>query len=286
MLVKPYILHPWRSFQKDPNPEARIEYRLTDWIAKNHPTWRMVASGSVRFWYNAWHDLPQLGGGSEQGVTNQRVVVAQYRILQEPEAELAILWAQAMGVDGLIVHDQASQELYHDWVNPKRFEGKLEMVHDTGQGDRIYRVPRRYPGLARVVDRTRVTALKPMTFEGDNDTVREYMLLVESGPDAPVSTRWEGTEVLHVNARVADGQSVVVMVSYDPSWRAYAGGQAVPVHPDVMGQMIVDAPPGTTQIRMVFELPWEEKIGRWITLASLLGVVALFVLAIRRGANA
>ena len=280
--VKAYIFHPWRSFHKFPEYKERIEYKLSDWIAKNLPQWRMVASGSMRFWYNAWHDLPQLGGGSEQGVTNQRVVIAQWRILQEPEADLSILWAQAMGVDGLIVHYQNSQELYHDWVNPHRFEGKLDVMHDTGQGDRIYRIPRRYTGLARVVDRARVKSLPPMNFEGNNDTVRDYVALVEQGPEAPTSTRWEGTEILHVDATVGDGQSVVVMESYDPYWRAYVDGKAVPVAADVMGQMIVDAPAGTRQIRMVFDLPDDERFGRWITLLSLAMVVFLVARGVRR----
>ena len=35
-----------------------------------------LATGSVRFWYNTWHDLPELGGGSEQGLLNMNVQYA------------------------------------------------------------------------------------------------------------------------------------------------------------------------------------------------------------------
>ncbi len=44
---------------------------MQDWMARNMPQTRAVTAGAVRFWYNVWHDLPQLGGGSEQGLTNQ-----------------------------------------------------------------------------------------------------------------------------------------------------------------------------------------------------------------------
>ena len=72
------------------------------------------------------------------------------------------------------------------------------------------------------------------------------------------------------------------MESYDPYWRAYAGGKSVPVSADVMGQMIVDAPAGTRQIRMVFEMPLDERIGRWITLLSLVIVCILLARGVRR----
>jgi len=53
-----------------PNYTARVEYRITDWLWKNMPDARVFPSGSVRFWFDAWHDLAQLGGGSEQGLLN------------------------------------------------------------------------------------------------------------------------------------------------------------------------------------------------------------------------
>ena len=31
-----------------------------------------MATGSVRFWFDAWHDLAQVGGGSDESAGDQR----------------------------------------------------------------------------------------------------------------------------------------------------------------------------------------------------------------------
>jgi hypothetical protein len=64
------------------------EYRISDWHAKNRAQARVMATGSVRFWFDAWHDLAQLGatwrnlaqlgGGSDQGLMNPLVTNAQW----------------------------------------------------------------------------------------------------------------------------------------------------------------------------------------------------------------
>ena len=65
-----------------PNYTARVEYRITDWLWRNMPDARVYASGSVRFWFDAWHDLAQLGGGSEQGLLNPVPQEAQWEIME------------------------------------------------------------------------------------------------------------------------------------------------------------------------------------------------------------
>ncbi len=63
----------------------------------------------------------------------------------------------------------------------------------------------------------------------DGDTterLRSYVDLIEKGPDAPAVYSREGPDVIRVKANVAQGQSVTVLESYDPAWRAYSGSQA------------------------------------------------------------
>ena len=60
------------------------------------PDARVLPSGTVRFWFDAWHDLADLGGGSEQGLLNPVVPNAmEIDIGSDPQA--AILWLKAMG---------------------------------------------------------------------------------------------------------------------------------------------------------------------------------------------
>ncbi len=273
--ARKYIFHPWRLINRYDPYQERVEYRMQDWVHRHLPGSRVLAAGSVRFWYNAWHDLPQLGGGSEQGVSNQLVVTAQYRILQEPEPEQPILWAQAYGLDAFIVNEAASGEMYHDWVKPRQFAGRLPVLWDDGKGSVVYHIPRRYRSLARVVDRKGLDALKPMTLEGDIDTVRAYVDLMERGPEARTATRWQGDGRLLIDAPVGDGQSLVVQVSYDPQWRAWVDGKAAPVRKNVVGHVVVDAPQGARQVLLVFETPLEDRIGLGVSVLSLLVVVWL-----------
>ena len=144
----PYVRHAWGVIVPDANYQDRVEYKLTEWMATHLPQARAVATGSVRFWYDAWHDLPQIGGGSDQGVSNQLANMAYTQVTND-SLEVALQWMQSLGVDALIVHDKKSREVYHDYVNPQQYVG-LPVLYDNHQGDVIYRVPRRFTDLARV----------------------------------------------------------------------------------------------------------------------------------------
>ena len=74
-----------------------------------------------------------------------------------------------------------------------------------------------------------------------------------------------------------DGQSVIVQVSFDSNWRAYVNGRRVPVRRNKLGFMTIDAPPGTEEIRLEFPTPFSNKVGRVVTLASLLLVGGLLL---------
>ena len=80
---------------------------------------------------------------------------------------------------------------------------------------------------------------------------------------------------MEVSARVVAGQSVVVQETYDPAWQAWYGGRRLPVHRDVMGFIVVSAPPGNPVILLRFARPLENRIGWVVTLGTvvlLLGV--------------
>ncbi len=276
-----YVLHAWTPFVRDIYFDRRIEYRITDWVARNLAGSRVHATGSVRFWYNAWHDLPQIGGGSEQGLLNGFVTHAQWQIALGDDAEMSILWLQCLGADAIIVHDKNSEELYHDYEYPKKFEGKLPVLWDDHKGSRIYRIPRRWTALARVVDRARADALKPPVGDA-RACLRAYVSVIENGPDTPAGLQRESTAAIRLRARLARGQSLLVQESFDPHWRAYSDGARLPVRKDAMGFMLIDAPPGDHDIRLVFETPFENRAGRILAGASGLFALGLIGIGWRR----
>jgi multidrug transporter EmrE-like cation transporter len=272
----PYLSQAWKFYRWDGGYQGRIEYRVAQWMHQNLPNARALTTGSVRFWYNAWFTGSQTGGGSEQGLLNSVLAIGHWEIAAGTELAPALLWLQATGSDVVIVHDKNSQEMYHDFADIPKYN-TLPVLWDSGHGDRIHQVPRRYPGLARVVDTAKASALKPLP-DGNLDGVRAYVDVIEKGPDSPASSKIEKMDTIRVQAHVAQGQSVVLLQTYDPFWRAYSNGVSLPIRKDAIGFMLIEAPPGTHDILMKFETPTENWVGRIVTLLSLCIVMYLFAM--------
>jgi len=277
-----YIRHAWHMFPIWPDYQSRVEYRMTDWLWKNMPNSRAYPTGSVRFWYDTWHDLQQLGGGSEQGLLNGQVEPAQWETNLGQDPKPTILWMQCMGVDAVYVADKQSQEIFKDFQYPQKFVGLLPVLYDDKQGNVLYRVPRRYTSLARVVDTAKLNATKPVRGNDDVEYLQAYADVMEKGPDAPTTLDWQGTDAMRVHSKLEAGQSLVVQESYDPAWHAWVGGKPVPMHKDSMGFMVVDAPPGDEDISLAFVTPLENVVGRIVTVATLLLVLVVLGLGIVR----
>ncbi|MBI3281785.1 MAG: hypothetical protein HYZ57_18325 [Acidobacteria bacterium] len=269
-----YVRNAWGYYQKEENVETRVEYRLQDWMASHHPNYQTMVSGSVRFWWNAWHDLSQLGGGSEQGLLNPLPVPPQWEILQGEDVELSILWLQALGADAIVVNMPNSDEHYHDYLRPEKFVGRLAVLHDDGRGNVIYKVPRRYAGPGRLVETAKLNALPPQP-SNTREGLQALVDVIEKGPEAPVDTNWESPDVLRIRARVEQGQSIFLQVSHDTPWRATSAGRRLPADKSVLGFMRIDAPPGEHDITLVHDLPLENVLGRVLTLLSLALLIRL-----------
>ncbi|MCS7023415.1 MAG: hypothetical protein NZV14_01340 [Bryobacteraceae bacterium] len=272
-----YIRNAWKPYVPYPDYQQRVEYRVTNWLAKNMPDSRSYTTGTVRFWFNAWHDLAQLGGGSEQGLLNPVSMPATWHLGLSPDGEEGIVWLQCTGVDAAIVHDASSEEHYHDIQHPKKWEGLMPLVWQDGKGNFIYQVPRRYRSLARVVDAAKLDALGPLPEDPPMVHLRQLADLLERGPEAPTTTRWEGTDRLRVKAKLAPGQTLFIQVSYDSPWRAWSGGRQYPVRKAQLGFMRVDLPAGEHDLLLEFPLPLENRIGRILTLLTLVTIGAMLL---------
>jgi hypothetical protein len=277
-----YIQHAWHMFPLWPDYTNRVEYRMTDWLWKNMPNARAYPSGSVRFWYDTWHDLAQLGGGSEQGLLNGTVEPAQWETNLAEDPKPSILWMKCMGVDAIYVSDKRSQEVFKDFQFPQKFAGLLPVLYDDQQGNVLYGVPRRYPSLARVVDAAKLNSLHAPRFNDDVESLQAYADTLEKGPDAPATMNWNGTDAFYVHARLDPGQALVVQESYDPAWHAWSGGKPVTVHKDAMGFMAIDAPPGEQYVSLAFITPLENQVGRGVFVVTALAVLALLGFGLRR----
>ncbi|WP_031497338.1 hypothetical protein [Bryobacter aggregatus] len=269
-----FLRHPRAVAPPGVDPKATVYWRIPEWVAAHYPNSRTYVTGAVRFWYNTWHDLYQLGGSSEQGLQNPNIVPLQWEIILGRDPRLATAWLQLMGVDLVAVHGPDSEEAYKDFTHPKKFDGHLKEVYSV-KDDHIYEVPRRDRSLARILDRASLDALPKIRDQVDLEGLEKYVAVYEQGPGATAATAWKGTDELNFEGRTEAGQSVILQTTYDPSWRAESNLGLLPVTEDRLGFVRIDTPPGVTQIRLVFEKPLEKRIGEWLFFVTLLGSLGL-----------
>ncbi len=91
--------------------------RVTDWLWKNMPDARILPSGSVRFWFDAWHDLAELGGGSEQGAAQPDRAECQRRNRNRHQSGSRIPVDEGNGSGRNLHRRPASEEPYKDGLN-------------------------------------------------------------------------------------------------------------------------------------------------------------------------
>lgn len=260
-----------RWFPMESDPKQRIEYRLTSWIRDNLPGQRLLVSGSLRFWYNGWHDLPHVGGGSEQGLLNTTIMPAQWEILLGQEVELTRLWLQVTGADAVVVHGPKSQEWYKDFVYPDKFkDASFRLIRADGEDNFIYGVPRKHTEIARVVDVARSRALPVVKKADDREQLRAHVAVLEDPALAEARIQWFGTDAFEVRGRLESGQGFSMLESFDPAWRATVNGRPVAIEMDGLGFMRV-APGGSgeTSVRFEFVTPLENQVGLGLTALSL-----------------
>jgi hypothetical protein len=265
-----YMKHIYSPFPRAANWENQYERRITGWVYQNLPGERVMPSGTNRFWYDAWFDNAQPNGGSDQGMLNQGLPISSFQVLHHENGEMSVLWLKALGTSAVIVPDLTALEPYHDYQYPYKFRGLIPQIFDDGHGTVIYRVPRIYKSLARVVDRAKDAAVGEMK-EGDNlEKLKQYVAVIEA-PQPETPAVWSGFEEIKLNATVAEGQSVLLQETYDPAWRAYENGKLLPVRKEEpMGFMLIDVTPGVHAIDMRFETPLENRIGQVVLVISLL----------------
>jgi hypothetical protein len=278
-----YVRRAWRVLPPAALHEQRVEAVITGWVHQNLSGVRTLATGSVRFWYNAWYDLPQLGGGSEQGLLNMNSNYAYNHAVMNDDVNFCVAWMQAMGVGAVIVHDKNSAEIYHDWDQPGKFEGRIEKLYDDRAGNRIYRIPRRGPSLARVVDAARIRGIRPSTPEIDYASLARYVEAVERGPEAPLTFDRIDTGSIRIRTRLEPGQLLLVQETYDPAWKAQAGGRAIPIEKDALGFLLLDPGPGDGEILLRFGPPLENRVGAAIGALTLLAIAWLGIRQYRPG---
>ena len=271
-----YLPHAWTPFRRLGSVESGYPWKIAKWVHENLPGQRSLPSGEVRFWFDAWDNNAQMDGGSQQGMTNQIIPVATWQILQGDRPELAVLWMQALATDAVIVPGTHSPDVYRtDHKFPNKYRATLPLLYEE-MDTAIYRIPRIYPNIGRVVNRAAIASVGPFRGGDDIDRMTKYVAVVEDGKQPLTTVDWHGFDEVRLGARASADQSVLLQQTYDPAWHASENGNRLTIRPEpVMGFTLIDVPPGDHIITLKFQTPPENRAGFGLLGLSLLAVIGL-----------
>jgi hypothetical protein len=259
------------------------EWKTAAWLNRNWTGERVMLPGSSSYWLNAFSDVPQLGGGFDQGVTDFVIRVAFYGIWyvekmpRAQSAEIAIVWLKALGAQAVGVTGPGSTEAFKPFRDPQMFEGVLEPLWRDG-GDVVYRVGRARESLARVVPRAALVAREP--YNGiDVDPLRPYVAALDDPSMPRAQFEWMSARSARTAANLAPGQVISLQMAWHRGWRAASNGRAVPIGRDAIGMMVLDPGPGAAAIDLIYDGGSEMRIAK---IVSGLTLVLLVIGSLRR----
>ena len=208
------------------------EHQVAVWL-EDHlgPGERAFLSGDHGFWLNVFVGAPQVRGGQDFSAIDPWPAHAAYQITAGNDAAISLLWLQALGVHYLVVPGTTSNEIFRDFNEPSKFEGKLPVVYDSA-GVRIYEVPP--AGDPRAVVLLGPMGLSAPTNGIDRPALEAYVhaLSASTKPSAAATT---GLGHVELTVDPADSGTVVLRQSYDSGWRATIDGRGTPVTADALG---------------------------------------------------
>lgn len=124
------------------NISQTVEYGIGRQLSKiAKPYERVFLSGTTAFWLNAFFDIPQVRGGVDQASVDPNWRKAVWELREGTKEEKSVKWLKELGVSYLVVHTEDSEEFYHDFIYPEKFEeaAMLKKIYEK-DGDRIYQV--------------------------------------------------------------------------------------------------------------------------------------------------
>jgi len=137
---KQYVL---ATLQRDIS--QTVEYRIGEQLTKViKPSEKVFLSGTTVFWLNAfsasWR-IAQVRGGNDRASVDPEWRQAAWELREGKKVEKSIEYLKKLGIAYIVVHTQESEEFYHDFVYPEKFEEnkELEKIYDKN-GDRIYQL--------------------------------------------------------------------------------------------------------------------------------------------------
>jgi hypothetical protein len=221
---------------------TRIEYRMARWIDQNLGPQRVAVPGATQFWFLAFADTPQIGGGFEQGVSNPAIRIISYLLVSGETPgfdarDTTLLWLKAFGVQAVGAGGPQTAEWYRAFAKPERFAG-LEELWREGD-DAVYRVPQRSASLARVVRRRHLATRLPNSTV-DLEPLWRYVAGLEDPSLPEAHFEWLSPQEARITGKLNPDHLISVQQTYHSGWRAFSGGQELPLAADGLGWMVIE----------------------------------------------
>ena len=262
------------------DPAARSEYASARWLDTHLHGQRVYATGSDRFWLDAFTDTPQVDGCCDQGTSMPVLRVLPYVVnpAYNPEVtKLAVVYLEALGAHALVTSGPESTEEYRDIKAPERFAPLLPVLHRE-HGETIYGVPQRGTSLAHVL-RPGEEPRIPDWHEAARAEVVKYVDAIEDGSRPEAAFEWLGPSTARIRATLRRDDLVSVQVAWFAGWKATANSHARAVSADGLGLILIRPEcEGNCEITLSWTGPRDRKPCAWIAgLAIVLTAALLFI---------
>ncbi|HYM10250.1 MAG TPA: hypothetical protein VEU62_05945, partial [Bryobacterales bacterium] len=97
-----------------------------------------------------------------------------------------------------------------------------------------------------------------------------YIAAVGDSSRPPLTTRWLGPNRLEVRGDFPAGRVVSLRVSYAEGWRAWQGGERIPIGRDPLGFMTLHPQPEPDGcLRLEYAGSLEQRVCGWISFVTL-----------------
>jgi hypothetical protein len=267
-----------RSLIRAADPLRSGDIKVAKWMDSHLRGQRAFIGGSRSLLYNAITDNPQFQGGHNQEAVNPLIGIAAFTIYTDtnagtppygPGVEYSLLWLKAFGARAIAVSGPESDDYYHPYAHPHKFDGVLPLLWRDG-GDAIYQVPSRSASLAHVIPAAAVPS-RARIHGLDVEPLKAYVAALDDPALPAADFQWTGMSRAEIQTNVGPGQVVSVQVSHDSGWEAWVNGKRRPVRKDGIGLMVIDPEtPGPCTILLQYTGGAESVITRTMSAIALL----------------
>ena len=283
ILALPFAKSTWEVTYPNQDIENTPEYNVAKWLEDHTGEQRVYATGTVSFWLNVFTSVPQLRGGSDQGSTNPWWNDVTVELNIGNDGKLGVLWCKALGIRYLVVVYPNADTPYHDYIFPNKFEGILPLRH-AYMGFGVFEVPLSHPKLVQPVDVAGLQDFRTIRGIRDVEGLSSYVDIVETMPAAVCRYRFDEVDrftVTVVNA--TESTSILVKMTFDERWKAYADGREVAITEVGPGFMLINPnKKGSYELELVCGKTVSEVVGITISATTVILILVFSVYSSRK----